>query len=74
MLVEVTLHFRLTRCPGPLALGDLVYDTTVLPGETVRLFTSDRHTRFTFDSESKLAYRHETTSEEAYFAEGFVTA
>lgn len=72
--VEVTLHFRLTRCPGPLALGDLVYNSTLFPGETVRLFTSDRHSRFTFDSESKLSYRHETTSEESYFAAGMAAA
>ena len=72
--VEVTLHFRLTRCPGPFALGDLVYSTTLFPGETVRLFSSDRHTRFTFDSASKLAYRHETTSEESYFAAGMAAA
>jgi hypothetical protein len=72
--VEVTLHFRLTRCPGPLALGDLIYSSTLFPGETVRLFTSDRHSRFTFDSESKLSYRHETTSEESYFAAGMAAA
>jgi hypothetical protein len=72
--VEVTLHFRLTRCPGPMALGDLIYSSTLFPGEQVRLFTSDRHSRFTFDSESRLAYRHETTSEESYFAAGMAAA
>ena len=30
--VEVILHARLERCPGPLALGDLVYSTTLLAG------------------------------------------
>jgi hypothetical protein len=74
VLVEVTLHFRLTRCFGPLALGDLAYSTTLFPAETIRLFTSDRHSRFTFDTESKLAYRHETTSEESYFAAGMAAA
>src|SRR5207244_2386987 len=39
--VEVKLHFRLTRCRGPMALGDLSYTTTLLPGEDVKLFTSD---------------------------------
>ena len=68
--VEVTLHFRLTRCSGPLSLGDLLYTTTLLPGEKVRLFSSDRHTRFSFDSETKLSYHTETTSEESYFAAG----
>ena len=68
--VEVTLHYRLTRCQGPLALGDLMYTTTLLPGEKVRLSSSDRHTRFSFDSESKLSYLNETTSEESYYAAG----
>jgi len=68
--VEVTLHFRLTRCAGPLSLGDLIYSNTLLPGEKVRLFTSDRHSRFTFDSETNLSYRQETTSEESYYMAG----
>ena len=72
--VEVLLRFRLERCPGPLALGDLVYSTTLLPGEKVRLFSSDRHSRFSFDTESKLTYRHETTSEETLFAAGMASA
>ena len=62
--VEVTLHYRLTRCSGPLSVGDLMYTTTLLPGEKVQLYSSDRHTRFSFDSETKLSYHSETTSEE----------
>jgi hypothetical protein len=72
--VEVTLHFRLIRCAGPLALGDILYSTTLLPGEQVRLFTSDRHSRFSFDSESSLAYRNHTTSEESYYMAGMANA
>jgi hypothetical protein len=72
--VEVTLHFRMTRCPGPLTLGDLMYTTTLLPGEKVRLFTSDRRTRFTLDTETNVAYRHEATSEESFFAAGMANA
>ncbi len=68
--VEVTLRFRLTRCSGPLSLGDLIYSTTLLPGEKVQLNSSDRHTRFSFDSETKLSYHTETTSEESYYAAG----
>ena len=68
--VEVTLHFRLTRCSGPLSLGDLLYTTTLLPGEKVRLLSSDRHTRFSFDSETDLSYHNQTTSEESYYAAG----
>ena len=68
--VEVTLHYRLTRCSGPLSLGDLMYTTTLLPGEKVQLYSSDRHSRFSFDSETKLSYHTETTSEESYYAAG----
>ncbi|MGN6190544.1 MAG: hypothetical protein ACTHM4_00195 [Rhodanobacteraceae bacterium] len=65
--VEVKLHFHLKRCRGPLALGDLLYTTTLLPGEKVRLFTSDRRSKFTFDSESKFGYRNSQSSEESFY-------
>ncbi len=65
--VEVIIHARLQRCPGPLMLGDLLYSTTLLPSEKVRLFTTDRRTRFTFDSSTKVSYRNEQTSEERFF-------
>ncbi len=64
--VEVTLHTRFSRCSGPLALGDPVYSTTLLPGEKVRLATTDRRSRFSFDSESNLSWRSEQMSEEQY--------
>jgi hypothetical protein len=64
--VEVTLHTRFTRCSGPLSLGDPIYTTTLLPGEKVRLATTDRRSRFSFDSESQLSYRSEQMSEEQY--------
>jgi hypothetical protein len=72
--VEVTLVFRFERCPGPMALGDLIYSTTLMPGEKVNLFTSDRHSRFYLDSDSQLSYRQETTSEESYFMSGFANS
>jgi hypothetical protein len=50
-----------------MTLGDLVYSTTLLPGEKVRLFTSDRRTQFSLDTESKVSYRHQQTSEERYY-------
>jgi len=64
--VEVTIHTRFTRCPGPLALGDIAYSTTLLPGETVHIATTDRRSRFSFDSETHLSYRSEQMSEEQY--------
>lgn len=72
--VEVVLHFRLERCPGPLTRGDLAYTTTLLPGEQVRLFTSDRRSRFTYDSTNKLAYRHQAMSTESYYMAGMAQA
>jgi len=71
--VEVTLHYRLTRCSGPLSLGDVMYTTTLFPGEQVRLNSSDRHTQFSFDSETKLSYRNQSTSEESYYAAGMAS-
>ena len=65
--VEVKFHFRLTRCRGPLAIGDLLYTTTLLPGEKVRLFTSDRRSKFTFDTATKFGYRNAQSSEESFF-------
>ena len=65
--VEVILHTRLTRCPGPMFLGDPIHTITLLPGEKVKLFTTDRRTRFTFDSATKVSYRNEQLSEDRYF-------
>lgn len=67
VIVEVTLHVRFERCPGPLVLGELAYTTTLLPGEKVRLFSTDRRSRFTFDTETKLSYRHAQASEETFY-------
>lgn len=65
--VEVILHFKLSRCTLGLTLGDPAYSTTLLPGEKVRLSTTDRRSRFSYDSETKLSYRSEQISEEQYF-------
>lgn len=64
--VEVIIHTRFERCSGPLSLGDIAYSTTLLPGETVRLQTTDRRSRFSFDSETNLSTRSEQMSEEQY--------
>lgn len=72
--VDLILHFRLERCSGDLVLGEPVYSTTLLPGEKVRLFTSDRHSRWSYDSETDLSYRHETTSEESFYSAGMSKA
>ena len=65
--VEVVIVAELERCPGPLSLGDVVFSTTLLPGEKVRLYTSTRNNRFTYDAESEVSYRHVQSSEETYY-------
>ncbi len=65
--VEILIKARLQRCTGKIALGDLVYSTTLFPGEKVRLFTMDRRSKFSYDSESELSYRQEQASEERYY-------
>ena len=47
--------------------GDLAYTTTLLPGEKVRLFSTDRRSRFTFDKETKVSYRHAQASEDQFY-------
>lgn len=69
--VEVSIHIRIERCTGPLQLGNVVYSTTLIPGEKVRLYTQDRRSRFTFDAESQLSYRHEQSAEEQYYMDSF---
>ncbi|MFV2014928.1 MAG: hypothetical protein ACC656_05850, partial [Candidatus Heimdallarchaeota archaeon] len=69
LVVEAEVLFRITieQCRVGFELGDIAYTNTLFPGENVKLFTSDRFSRFTFDSESSLSYRNEQTTEEDYF-------
>ena len=63
LIVELDVYLRFTRKTGGMVLGDPIYATTLLPGESVRLNTSDHRTAFTFDSESKLSYKSVQMSE-----------
>src|ERR1700688_2794329 len=67
--IEVKFSFTYKRCPGGLLQGDLVYTNTLLPGETVRLFTSDRRTNFTLDASTAVANRNVQSSEESFQAQ-----
>jgi len=67
LIVQLVLGFRLSRCTEGLVLGDPAYTITLLPGEKVKLFTSDRRTSFSYDSSTQLSYRSEQMSEEQYF-------
>lgn len=69
--VEVILRFKFSRCTLGLTLGDPAYSTTLLPGEKVKLTTTDRRSRFSYDSESQLSYRSEQISEEQYYMTSF---
>ena len=69
--VEVTYHLRISRCTKGLALGDLLYTTTLLPGEKVRVATRDRTTSFSFDSDTSIASYTEHSSEEQAFLSTF---
>ena len=67
--IELKFSFTYKRCPGDLVEGDLVYTNTLLPGETVKLFTSDRRSKFTYDSSSASANRNVQSSEESMQAQ-----
>src|SRR4051812_35662432 len=67
--VEVKFSFTYKRCPGDLMQGDLVYTNTLLPGESVRLLTSDRRTKFTLDTSTAAANRNVQSSEESFQAQ-----
>jgi hypothetical protein len=69
--VEVTYRLSVSRCTEGLALGDLLYTTTLLPGEKVRLASHDRTSRFTLDTESNVASFAEFSSEEQAFLSTF---
>ena len=42
-LVEMALHYEVERCSLEYTLGDLIYSTTLLPGERVWLSFRNRH-------------------------------
>jgi hypothetical protein len=67
LMVQLTLGFRFKRCTLGLTLGDPVYSTTLFPGESVRLATTDRRSSFVYDASTKLSTRSEQMSEEQYF-------
>jgi hypothetical protein len=69
--VDVIIHVRIERCPGRYTLGDLAYTTTLLPGEKVRLFSTDRRSRFSFDKDTKVSYRHAQASEDQFYMSSF---
>lgn len=67
LMAQLLIGFRLSRCTIGNVPGDPVYTTTLLPGEKVRLVTTDRRSQFTYDASTQLSYRSEQISEEQYF-------
>lgn len=72
--VDVTLVFEYERCSCGTTPGDLQHTFSLLPRESVRLFTTDKSSRWSFDKETSLSYRHERTSSESHLAFGFSRA
>lgn len=72
--VGVTLVFEYERCSCGTTPGDMQHTFSLLPGEAVRLFTSDKSSRWSFDKETSLSYRHERTSSESHLSFGFARA
>jgi hypothetical protein len=62
--VEVVVATRLERTSGEYLLGDLVYTLSLLPGEEVRMFTTDRRTQFSVDSQTKIGYHSAASFED----------
>jgi hypothetical protein len=62
--VEVVVSTRMERTAGQYLIGDLVYTLSLLPGEEVRLFTTDRRTRFSVDTETKIGYHMSASFED----------
>ena len=74
IVYEVTLHYKLVKCFRTYSPGDIVYTTTLLPGETIKLFSSDNKTSFTIDSETKTAVRQAAFSESSQYMHDFASA
>lgn len=72
--VDVIYVFEYERCSCGNVLGDLQHTISLLPGEEVRLAVTDTSSRFSFDRETQLAYRHERTSAESQLSFGFAKA
>lgn len=62
--VEVLVRTHLERTAGDYVLGDLVYTLSLLPGESVQMFSTDRRTRFSIDSTTNIGFHTAATFED----------
>jgi len=65
--VEVLLRTRIERTSGTYTVGDLVHTMTLLPGEEVRIFTTDRRTRFSYEKDTDIAFRTQSVFEDQMY-------
>ena len=65
--VEVVVRTRIERTSGAYLVGDLVHTMTLLPGEEVRIFTTDRRTRFSYEKDTDIAYRTQSVFEDQMY-------
>lgn len=65
--VEVVVRTHLERSAGDYVLGDLVYTLSLLPGESVQMFSTDRRTRFSIDSATNMGFHTAATFEDQMY-------
>ena len=72
--IEIAFRIRMKRCTKGTALGNLLYSTTLLPGERVRLSFRNRHSIARFTKEEATRSELSAVSEEQGFVESFVNS
>src|SRR5688572_8742435 len=65
--VEVLVRTHLERTAGEYVLGDLVYTLSLMPGEQVQMFTTDRRTQFSIDTETNIGFHTAATFEDQMY-------
>ncbi|HEX8113825.1 MAG TPA: hypothetical protein VF516_39105 [Kofleriaceae bacterium] len=64
---EVIVRTRVERTAGEYVLGDLVYTLSLLPGEEVQVYTSDRRTSFKLDTQTNVAWQASASFEDQMY-------
>lgn len=62
--VEVLVRTHLERGAGDYVLGDLVYTLSLLPGEQVQMFSTDRRTQFSVNTATNIGFHTAATFED----------
>jgi hypothetical protein len=72
-VVQLIFGFKFTRCTIGTALSDPVFTTSLLPGEKVRLASTDSRSKLFIDKLTNHSYCDDQISEEQYFITAFQT-